>query len=95
MQRRKLGSQGLEVPAIGLGTMAMTGFMGMAGVYGPTDETESIATIHHALDLGIDLFDTAEIYGPYANETLLAKALEGRRDRALIATKFHIESISY
>ena len=88
MKRRKLGGQGLEVPAIGLGTMAMTGFMGMPGVYGPTDEAESIATIHRALDLGIDLFDTAEIYGPHDNEKLLAKALAGRRGDALIATKF-------
>lgn len=88
MERRKLGSQGFEVPAIGLGTMGMTGFPGTTGVYGAPDEAESIATIHRALDLGIDLFDTAEIYGPHDNEVLLAKALAGRRDRALIATKF-------
>lgn len=88
MRRRALGSQGLEVSAIGLGTMGMTGVAGMPELYGATDEGESIATIHRALDLGIDLLDTAEVYGPYENEVLLAKALEDRRDRATIATKF-------
>lgn len=88
MKRRKLGSQGLEVSAIGLGTMGMSGIAGMPDVYGAPDEAEGIATIRRALDLGIDLFDTAEVYGPGTNEVLLAKALEGRRDRAIIATKF-------
>jgi aryl-alcohol dehydrogenase-like predicted oxidoreductase len=88
MKRRALGGQGLEVSAIGLGTMGMTGVAGMPELYGATDEAEGIATIRRALDLGIDFFDTAEVYGPYDNEVLLAKALEGRRDRAVIATKF-------
>jgi aryl-alcohol dehydrogenase-like predicted oxidoreductase len=88
MQRRKLGSQGLEVSTIGLGTMGMTGIAGMPDVYGAADEVEGIATIRRALDLGIDFLDTAEVYGPGANEVLLAKALEGRRERAIIATKF-------
>jgi aryl-alcohol dehydrogenase-like predicted oxidoreductase len=88
MQRRRLGTQGLEVSTIGLGTMGMTGIAGMPDVYGATDEAEGIATIRRALDLGIDFFDTAEVYGPGANEVLLAKALEGRRERAIIATKF-------
>jgi aryl-alcohol dehydrogenase-like predicted oxidoreductase len=88
MKRRALGSQGLEVSSIGLGTMGMTGVAGMPELYGATDEAESISTIRRALDIGIDFFDTAEVYGPGANELLLAKALEGRRDRAVIATKF-------
>ncbi|MGH9609378.1 MAG: aldo/keto reductase [Bryobacteraceae bacterium] len=85
---RKLGSQGLQVSALGLGCM------GMSQSYGVPDDRESIATIHRALDLGVDFFDTAEIYGPFINEELLGRALKGRRDRALIATKFgfHIES---
>jgi aryl-alcohol dehydrogenase-like predicted oxidoreductase len=80
--KRKLGSQGLEVSAIGLGCL------GMSQSYGPADEQESIATIHRALDLGVTLFDTAEAYGPYKNEELLARALGARRDSVLIATKF-------
>jgi aryl-alcohol dehydrogenase-like predicted oxidoreductase len=62
--------------------------MGMSQSYGTFDDAESIATIHRALELGVTLFDTAEVYGPYTNETLLGRALEGRRDRAIIATKF-------
>ena len=88
MEIRKLGSQGLAVSALGLGTMGMSANPGHPGMYGPTDERESIATIHRALDLGIDFFDTAEVYGPYLNEELLGKALQGRRHRAVIATKF-------
>ena len=80
MQQRNLGD--LTVPAIGLGCMGMSAF------YGTTDEGEAIATIHRALELGCNLFDTAEIYGPYTNEELLGKALAGRRDEAIIATKF-------
>jgi aryl-alcohol dehydrogenase-like predicted oxidoreductase len=79
---RKLGSQGLEVSEIGLGCM------GMSQSYGPADETESIATIHRAIDLGCTFFDTAEVYGPHANELLLGRALAGKRDRVVIATKF-------
>jgi aryl-alcohol dehydrogenase-like predicted oxidoreductase len=80
--QRKLGSQGLAVSALGLGCM------GMSTAYGAADEAESIATIHRALELGVTLFDTAEVYGPFTNETLLGKALQGRRDQAIIATKF-------
>lgn len=88
MHARKLGTQGLEVSAIGLGTMGMSGLAGMAAMYGPTDTDEAIATIHRALEIGVNFFDTAEIYGPYANERLLGRALKGRRDGAIIATKF-------
>jgi aryl-alcohol dehydrogenase-like predicted oxidoreductase len=82
MEQRRLGGQGLVVSALGLGCM------GMSWAYGPRDDAESVATIHEALDLGVTLFDTAEVYGPYENEKLLGRALQGRRDRALIATKF-------
>ncbi len=82
LSKRKLGRQGLEVSAIGLGCM------GMSQSYGPADETESIATLHRALDLGCTFLDTAEVYGPFTNETLLGRALKGRRDRVTIATKF-------
>ncbi|HEX3667380.1 MAG TPA: aldo/keto reductase [Rhizomicrobium sp.] len=82
LQRRRLGRQGLEVSALGLGCM------GMSQSYGAGDETESIATIHRALDLGVDFFDTAEVYGPFVNEELVGRALKDRRDRAVIATKF-------
>ncbi|MFI8363462.1 aldo/keto reductase [Streptomyces sp. NPDC085612] len=79
---RKLGTQGLEVSELGLGCM------GMSQWYGATDDRESTATIHRALELGYTLFDTAEAYGPYDNEELLGKALKGRREQAVIATKF-------
>jgi aryl-alcohol dehydrogenase-like predicted oxidoreductase len=82
LDKRKLGSQGLEVSAIGLGCM------GMSQSYGPADEKESLATIDRALDLGVNFFDTAEVYGPFHNEELLGRALKGRRDRVVIATKF-------
>ncbi len=83
MRKRRLGSQGLEVGAIGLGCMGMSDF------YGPRDEGESIATIHRALDLGVTLLDTADAYGPRANEELLGRALRGRpRDSYVLATKF-------
>jgi len=85
MQTRKLGKSNLEVSAIGLGCM------GMSFAYGAPeerDERESIATIRRALELGVTFFDTAEAYGPYTNEELLARALEGQRDRVVIATKF-------
>lgn len=84
MQQRKLGAQGLRVSSIGLGCMGMSEF------YGATDEQESIATLHRALDIGVNFFDTSDMYGPYINEELLAKALRGRRDDCVIATKFGI-----
>jgi len=79
---RKLGRAGLEVSELGLGCM------GMSQSYGPADERESTATIHRAIELGVTLFDTAEVYGPFTNEELLGRALKGRRDRVIIATKF-------
>ncbi|MEJ1959805.1 MAG: aldo/keto reductase [Nitrosomonadales bacterium] len=82
LSKRKLGSQGLEVSAIGLGCM------GMSQSYGPADEAESIATLHRAIELGCTFFDTAEVYGPHTNEELLGRALKGRRDQVIIATKF-------
>src|SRR5215213_10729136 len=88
LEKRKLGQQGLEVSAIGLGCM------GMSASYGTPeerDERESVATIHRAIELGCTFLDTAEVYGPYANEELLARALGelgGGRDRVVIATKF-------
>ena len=79
---RKLGSQGLTVSAIGLGCM------GMSQSYGPADEAESIATLHRAIALGCTFLDTAEVYGPFTNEDLLGRALAGKRDQVVIATKF-------
>ncbi len=80
--KRKLGQQGLQVSSIGLGCM------GMSQSYGPADERESIATLHRAIELGCTFFDTAENYGPFANEELLGRAFKGRRERVVIATKF-------
>src|SRR3569833_162850 len=82
MQRRRLGLTGPEVSRIGLGCMAMS------GMYGPSDRAESIATIHAALDAGVNLFDTGDFYGMGHNELLVGKALKGRRDQALISVKF-------
>jgi aryl-alcohol dehydrogenase-like predicted oxidoreductase len=87
MNHRALGRQGLTVSALGLGCM------GMSHAYGSPDDTESLATIARALELGVTFFDTAEVYGPYKNEELLGRALRGQRDRVVIATKFgfHIQ----
>ncbi len=82
MQTRTLGRDGPRVSALGLGCMGMSEF------YGTHSDTESIATLHHALERGVSFFDTADAYGPYTNEELLGKALLGRRAEAFIATKF-------
>lgn len=82
---RNLGTQGLVVSALGLGCMGMSQAYGAAE---ERDENESIATVHRAIELGVTFFDTAEVYGPYANEELLARALAGKREQVLIATKF-------
>jgi len=82
LKTRRLGSQGLEVSVLGLGCM------GMSQSYGAADERESIATLHRGIDLGVTLFDTAEVYGPFTNEELLGRAFADRRDRVLLATKF-------
>jgi aryl-alcohol dehydrogenase-like predicted oxidoreductase len=81
MQKRTLG-QGLEVSAMGLGCMGMSEF------YGRADEGEAIKTIHRALELGIDFLDTADMYGPFTNEKLVGRAISGRRDEVVLATKF-------
>jgi aryl-alcohol dehydrogenase-like predicted oxidoreductase len=85
LPQRKLGTEGLAVSALGLGCM------GMSQSYGSPDERddrESIATIHRAIELGVTFFDTAEVYGPFTNEELVGRALKGRRDDVVIATKF-------
>lgn len=84
METRKLGTQGLEVAAEGLGCMGMSEF------YGQTDDAESIAVIHRALDLGVSMLDTADVYGPYTNEVLVGRAIADRRDGVILATKFGI-----
>jgi len=82
MDTRKLGSQGLEVAELGLGCMGMSEF------YGAADEDEALATIHRALELGVTLLDTADMYGPFTNERLVGRAIADRRDRVVLATKF-------
>ena len=88
MQTRKLGTQGLEVSSLGLGCMGMAGTAGQSAMYGAVDLGEAIATLHRALELGVNFFDTAEVYGPFLNEELIGRGLKGKRDQAIIATKF-------
>lgn len=90
IRKVKLGSQGLVIPTIGLGCMGMTDMMGMS-TYGQADEKESIATIHRSLELGGNLLDTADLYGPFKNEQLIAKAIQGKREQVIIASKFGYE----
>ncbi|WP_461128613.1 aldo/keto reductase [Spirosoma aerophilum] len=85
-----LGSQGLIVPTVGLGCMGMTPIAG-SDIYGKADEAESIATIHRSLELGGNFLDTADLYGPMLNERLIAKAIKGKREQYIIATKFGFE----
>lgn len=90
IQKIALGSQGLEVPKIGLGCMGMTK-LAHFDIYGQADEEEAIATVHRSLELGGNFLDTADLYGPLANERLVAKAIKGNRGKYIIATKFGYE----
>jgi len=87
IEKIALGNQGLIVPKVGLGCMGMTGFED-AHMYGPADEQEAIATIHRSLELGGNFLDTADLYGPFKNEQLIAKAIEGKRNEYILASKF-------
>ncbi|WP_035563566.1 aldo/keto reductase [Hymenobacter sp. IS2118] len=91
LKKVALGSQGLEVPVEGLGCMGMTSGVNGMSVYGEADEAESLATLHRALELGVTMLDTADLYGPMHNERLVGKALAGRRDQYIVATKFGFE----
>ena len=84
MQQRQLGRDGPLVSALGLGCMGMSAF------YGHRDDRESIATLHAALDAGVNLIDTADMYGPHTNEELVGRAIADRRDRVFLATKFGV-----
>jgi aryl-alcohol dehydrogenase-like predicted oxidoreductase len=82
VQKRNLGKEGLSVSELGLGCMGMSEF------YGTTDEDESVATIQRAIELGVTFLDTADMYGPFTNEKLVGKAIQGRREEVQLATKF-------
>jgi len=82
LAKRKLGRNGLEVSALGLGCMGMSEF------YGATDDAESLATLHRAIEIGVTFLDTSDVYGPFKNEVLVGRAIQGRRDRVVLATKF-------
>ena len=86
MNHRTLGRDGLDVSALGLGCMGMSEF------YGSADEDEAVATIHRALELGIAFLDTADMYGPFTNEKLVGRAIAGRRDEVVLATKFALSA---
>lgn len=90
IKKINLGNQGLVVPTIGLGCMGMTTIAGM-NIYGLADEKEAIATIHRSLELGGNFLDTADLYGPLENERLIAKAIQGKRNQYILATKFGYE----
>ena len=87
IKKISLGNQGLIVPSIGLGCMGMTGFQ-EGNMYGPADEQEAIATIHRSLELGGNFLDTADLYGPFKNEQLIAKAIKNNRSKYILASKF-------
>lgn len=91
METRKLGT--LKVSAIGVGCMGMAGVAGMGAMYGEVDRTEAFATLHRALEIGMNFLDTAEVYGPFLNEEILGEALAGKRDKAVIATKFGFDIV--
>ena len=82
MKTRELGNTGIDIPAIGFGCM------GLSSVYGAADDATSIGVIHRALELGVNFLDTADIYGAGGNEELVARAIKGKRDRVVLATKF-------